>query len=95
MILNYRGTCPKDYKDGFGRGCKTIKEESSRLLASTKDMTGVFHMETEQLGNLTRWRDLSQFLGYDNCEATKVARANKNKGYTPTKKRAKGMWSCG
>ncbi|KAL9187198.1 hypothetical protein ACHAXT_010918 [Thalassiosira profunda] len=94
LILNYRGSCAEGYQDIFGRGCESINGESAKLLEATQNMTGVFHMQTEQLSNLTRWRELSEFLGYEGCEAKKMAGANKNGGYTPVKKRAKNLWDC-
>ena len=93
IILNYRGECNRS--DIFGRNCTKVNKIVSGMQSGVKNLTNVFHLETEQLNNLTKWRDLAKFLGYNNCEARKVSSANLQRGYSAVKEqRTVNPWTC-
>lgn len=75
FIINYRATCSESYIDKFQRNCSTIGTQTKQLLDSSKSHHEVFHMETEQLKNKSRWAELAKFLGFQ-CEPLKVISAN-------------------
>ena len=92
LVLNYRRSC-SGYKDTFGRDCTVLQKQKDLLLRSTEGLSNVFHMELEQLNNLTRWEHLAKFIGYDGCKAMNVSVYNLNRGtsrHTP----ARSPWSC-
>ena len=93
IILNYRSECPDGYKDIFYRNCTRLEMETNSFLNAYQHIDKVFHMELENLNNLTKWRDLSMFLGYDNCTALKVTTSNKNRGYS-RKFSSHNPWNC-
>ena len=78
IVLNYRGSC-SNYTDVFGLDCDARRKEEDELLHATKHLDNVFHMKLEQLNDLSRWKSLAQFIGYDDCQALKVAVANANR----------------
>ena len=92
IVLNYRSKCSDNYKDGFGRNCDKILEQSRSLLNATGKLTNTFHMEFEQINNLTKWQELSTFIGYENCKASNVTKANTNE-YTMAEK-SYNPWTC-
>ena len=94
IILNYRSSCSDNYEDSFSRSCSKILEQTQSLLNATRELTNVFHMEFEQINNLTKWQQLSNFIGYDQCEAMNLTVANMNGGFTPlSREAASSPWS--
>mmetsp|Transcript_10605 Transcript_10605/g.18624 ORF Transcript_10605/g.18624 Transcript_10605/m.18624 type:complete len:289 (-) Transcript_10605:122-988(-) len=94
LVLNYRSTCPRDYKDIFGRDCTGITKRKETILESTKNLLDVFHMELEQLNNLTKWHKLADFLGFG-CKPLSVTSYNQNRTYSNSRHISNhNPWKC-
>ncbi|KAL9178535.1 hypothetical protein ACHAXT_001873 [Thalassiosira profunda] len=83
IVLNYRRVaCPPGHRDIHGRSCSQVEKEGNTLKAATASLPNVFHMETEELNNLSKWGELARFVGYEDCEAMNVTSENLKGGYT-------------
>jgi len=86
IVVNYRDKCANNYVDVFDRNCTRLERQKQIFLQAIEDViaedsSSLFHLRTEQLNNLTRWNELSAFLGY-NCDAVNVTSANTNRSGT-------------
>jgi len=97
FVLNYRKLCPNptnpNYTDTFRRNCMVLETQRNDFLKSAENLTSSFHMTTEELNNLTKWRELADFLGYGSCTARNVTSANLHRGYAKHEIAA-NPWLC-
>ena len=95
IVLNYRSSCSDNYKDSWNRNCSKILEQTQSLVNATRELTNVFRMDFEQINNLTKWQQLSKFIGYDKCKAMNLTVANMNHSSTPpSEEAAYSPWTC-